>query len=361
MWGDDRQPTRCSATCRWRTAFPRITRSGRCEPLVDAVLRDMSPRFTRLYARTGRPSIPPAKFLRAQLLQVLYSIRSERLLMEQLDYNLLFRWSVGLNMDDAVWDPTVFTKNRERLLAGDVARAFLAHVAAEARARQLLSNEHFSVAGSLIEAWASLKSFQRKDAKAGPPPDDPGNPPVEFHGERRSNATHESTTDPEARLARKGRGHEAKLCHHGHILMETRHGLAVDGAVTPAAGTTERETAVDMLRRLPHAGRLTVGIDKGYDTREFIAVLREMLVTPHVTQNTTNCARAVDARTTRHPGSALSQRARMRIEEIFGWLKTVALFRKTRHRGTARVEWMFVFALAVYNLIRIRNLVAQPG
>jgi transposase len=329
--------------------------------LVDAALREMSPRFALLYARTGRPSIPPEKLLRAQLLQILYTIRSERLLMEQLDYNLLFRWFVGLNLDDPVWDATVFTKNRDRLLAGDVARGFLEQVVAEARDQRLLSSEHFSVDGTLIEAWASLKSFQRKDAPPGPPPDDPGNPTVNFHGERRSNATHTSTTDPEARLFRKGNGQEAKLYHQGHVLMENRHGLVVDGMLTPPAGTAERETAVEMLGRVPSEGRLTLGADKGYDTRDFVAGLHEMAVTPHVTQNTSNRASAIDRRTTRHPGYALSQRARMRIEEIFGWIKTVALLRKTRHRGTARVEWMFVFALAAYNLVRIRNLAAPAG
>jgi transposase len=361
MRGDDRQPDAMFSYVSMEERIPQDHPLRAMRTLVDAVLREMSPRFAMLYARTGRPSIPPEKLLRAQLLQILYTIRSERLLMEQLDYNLLFRWFVGLNMDDAVWDATVFTKNRERLLAGDVARAFLEQVVAEARAQHLLSSEHFSVDGTLIEAWASLKSFQRQAGRTGPPPDDPGNPTVDFHGERRSNATHASTTDPEARLFRKGKGHESKLCHQGHVLMENRHGLAVDGMVTPPAGTTERETAVEMVGRVPQAGRLTLGADKGYDTREFVEVLRQMAVTPHVTQNTTNRSSAIDDRTTRHPGYVLSQRARMRIEEIFGWLKTVALLRKTRHRGTARVKWMFVLALAVYNLVRIRNLAAQPG
>lgn len=361
MRGDDRQPGAMFSYVSIEDRIPQDHPLRVMRTLVDAVLRDMSPRFTLMYARTGRPSIPPEKLLRAQLLQILYTIRSERLLMEQLDYNLLFRWFVGLTMDDPVWDATVFTKNRDRLLAGDVARAFLEHVVADAHARHLLSSEHFSVDGTLIEAWASLKSFQRKDGIAGPPPDDPGNPTVDFHGERRSNATHASTTDPEARLFRKGKGHESKLCHQGHVLMENRHGLVVDGMVTPPAGTAEREAAVEMLGRVPKDGRLTLGADKGYDTREFVDVLREMVVTPHVTQNTTNRASAIDERTTRHLGYALSQRARMRIEEIFGWLKTIALLRKTRHRGTARVEWMFVFALAAYNLVRMRNLAAQPG
>jgi hypothetical protein len=263
--------------------------------------------------------------LRALLLQVLFSVRSERLLMEQLEYNLLFRWFVGLSMDEPVWDVTVFTKNRERLIAGDIARQFFAAVVAEARAAGLLSDEHFTVDGTLIEAWASLKSFTRTDAPPSAPPDDPGNPTVDFHGERRSTATHISTTDPDARLFRKGRGQEAKLYHQGHVLMENRHGLAV------------------------------------YDTREFVDVLRQMAVTPHVAQNTTHRTSAIDQRTTRHPGYAISQRVRKRVEEIFGWLKTVGMLRKTRHRGTARVSWMFVFSLAVYNLVRLRNLAAQPG
>jgi len=361
MRGGDPQPDAVFSYVSMEARIPQDHPLRAMRTLVEAVLKEMSPRFALMYAKTGRPSIAPEKLLRAQLLQILYTIRSERLLMEQLDYNLLFRWFVGLRMDDAVWDATVFTKNRERLLAGDVARAFLDQVVAEARAQHLLSNEHFSVDGTLIEAWASLKSFQRKDAPAGPPPNDPGNPTIDFHGERRSNDTHTSTTDPEARLFRKGKGHESKLCHQGHVLMENRHGLAVDAMVTPPAGTAERETAVELLGRLPYHGRLTVGADKGYDTREFIDVLREMVVTPHVAQNTTNRASAIDERTTRHCGYALSQRARMRVEEIFGWLKTVGLLRKTRHRGTARVEWMFVFSLAAYNLVRMRNLAAQSG
>jgi transposase len=361
MRGDDQEPDGMFSYVSMEARIPADHPLRAMRDLMDAALRELSPRFALMYAKTGRPSIAPEKLLRAQLLQILYTIRSERLLMEQLDYNLLFRWFVGLRMGDVVWDATVFTKNRERLLAGDVARAFLEQVVAEARARHLLSSEHFSVDGTLLEAWASLKSFQRKDAPAGPPPDDPGNPTIDFHGERRSNETHALTTDPEARLFRKGKGHESKLCHQGHVLMENRHGLAVDGMVTPPAGTAERESAVEMLSRVPQHGRLTLGADKGYDTREFVDVLREMAVTPHVTQNTSNRASAIDERTTRHRGYALSQRMRMRIEEIFGWLKTIGLLRKTRHRGTARVEWMFLFALAAYDLVRMRNLATQSG
>jgi len=329
-------------------------------PLVDAVLRELSPRFAELYSRVGRPSIAPEKLLRALLLQVLYTVRSERLLMEQLDYNLLFRWFVGLEMDDPVWNATVFTKNRERLLAGDIARGFFDRVVAQARERGLLSDEHFTVDGTLVEAWASLKSFKRKDEPLAPP-DDPGNPMVDFHGERRSNATHASTTDPEARLARKGKGQEAKLFYTGHVLMENRNGLAVGGCVLPASGYAERAAALDLLGALDRGGGVTLGADKGYDTRDFVAAVRLLGVTPHVAQNTRHRASAIDGRTTRHAGYAVSQQRRKRVEEIFGWLKTVGLMRKTRHRGVRRVDWMFTLALAAYNLVRIRNLTAQAA
>ena len=272
-------------------------------PLVDALLRELSPRFDELYSRVGRPSIAPEKLLRALLLQVLYTIRSERLLMEQLDYNLLFRWFVGLEMDDPVWNATVFTKNRERLLRGDIARAFFDQAVAQARERGLLSAEHFTVDGTLVEAWASLKSFRRKDDPPAPP-DDPGNPTVNFHGERRRNATHASTTDPDARLARKGNAQEAKLCYTGHVLMENRNGLAVDGCVRPASGHAERAAALELLGALAPADRVTLGADKGYDTRDFVAAIRLLGVTPHVAQNTTHRASAIDGRTTRHPGYA---------------------------------------------------------
>jgi len=326
--------------------------------MVDAVLTELSPQFSRLYSRVGRPSIPPEHLLRALLLQVLYSVRSERLLMEQLDYNLLFRWFVGLKADDRIWDATVFTKNRQRLLEGAIAQAFFDRVVAHARERGLMSDEHFTVDGTLIEAWASLKSFQRKDTPPAPP-DDPGNPTVNFHGERRSNATHASTTDPEAQLFRKGDAHEAKLYYQGHVLMENRHGLAVDGSLTPATGFAEREQGLAMAAQLP-AGA-TLGADKSYDTRDFVDGLRGLAVTPHVAQHTTKRSSAIDGRTTRHAGYVVSQRERKRIEEIFGWLKQIGLLRKTRHRGAARVGWMFTFGLAVYNLVRMRNLLAQPA
>src|SRR6267142_5988594 len=292
------------------------------QAMVDTILGELSPQFDQLYSKVGRPSIPPEHLLRALLLQVLYSVRSERPLMEQLDYNLLFRWFVGLAMDDRIWDATVFTKNRDRLLRGDIARAFFTQVRAQAEQQGLLSDEHFTVDGTLIDAWASLKSFQRKDAPPTPP-DDPGNPTVNFHGERRSNATHASTTDPEAQLFRKGKGHEAKLYYQGHVLMENRHGLAVDGELTPATGFAERAAAWTMLARIRGTRRVTVGADKAYDTAEFVAGLRRLQVTPHVAQNTSNRSSALDERTTRHAGYRVSQQKRKRIEEIFGWLKTV--------------------------------------
>ena len=277
--------------------------------------------------------------------------------MEELEYNLLFRWFVGLNVDEAVWDATTFTKNRDRLLAGDIAQEFFTAITDQARTHGLLSDEHFTVDGTLIEAWASLKSFTHKDVPPAPP-DDPGNPTVNFHGERRSNATHASTTDPDTRLFRKGDAHEAKLYYQGHVLMENRHGLAVDGSLTPATGFAEREQALAMATGLPAGAPL--GADKSYDTRNFVDGLRGLAVTPHVAQNTTKRSSAIDGRTTRHPGYLVSQRERKRIEEIFGWLKMIGLLRKTRHRGVARVGWMFLFGLAVHNLVRIRNLAAQP-
>jgi transposase len=326
--------------------------------MVDAALRNMGPQFEAMYAKVGRPSIAPEKLLRALLLQVLYTVRSERMLMEELDYNLLFRWFVGMNIDDPVWDVTVFTKNRQRLLASDVAKMLFAEVLTQARSRELLSTEHFTVDGTLIEAWASHKSFQRKDGADQPPPDDPGNPTVDFHGERRNNATHQSSTDPEARLARKGAGKEAKLSYAGHVLMENRNGIAVNGCVTLAEGRAEPEAALAMVEEIPGQHRITLGGDKGYDSKEFVQELRDHQVTPHLACKQTSI---IDARTTRHPGYVISQQKRKRVEEIFGWLKTVGGLRKTRHRGLARVGWMFTFALAAYNLVRMRNLAAAAA
>jgi transposase len=353
MRGDDRQQAAMFSYISPEARVPQDHPLRAIRALVDEVLGELSPRFETLYARLGRPSIPPEKLLRAQLLQVLYSVRSERQLMEQLDYNLLFRWFVGLNMDDAVWDPTVFTKNRQRLLDGEVAMAFLERVVAQARRRGLLSGEHFTVDGTLLEAWAGLKSFKRK-GETPRPPDDPGNPTVNFHGEKRSNDTHGSTTDPDARLARKGDTREAKLSYAGHAVIDNRHGLVVNAVATPATGTAERDAAIEMASALPDGA--TLGADKGYDTRGFVEALRSLTVTPHVAQNTSNRSSAIDGRTTRHAGYLVSQQKRKLIEEVFGWLKTVGLMRKLRHRGTRRVDWMFTFATAVYNLVRIRNL-----
>jgi transposase len=327
--------------------------------MVDVVLAQLSPRFDRMYAAMGRPSIPPEKLLRAQLLQMLYTIRSERLLMEEMDYNLLFRWFVGLNADDEVWDATTFTKNRDRLLQADVAKEFLAQVVAQASGQGLTSDEHFTVDGTLLEAWAGAKSFQAKEGKSDAPPDDPGNPTVDFHGEQRSNETHESKTDAEAQLARKGPGKESKLSYSGNLLVENRNGLIVAAEVFQANGTAERDAALVMLEKLPGTQPVTVGGDKGFDTRGFVAECRNMQVTPHVAQNHKRPGgSAIDGRTTRHPGYALSQRKRKRIEECFGWLKTIALMRKLRHRGVCKVDWIFTFACAAYNLVRMRNLAA---
>jgi transposase len=326
--------------------------------MVDEALAEMSPRFTRLYAKRGRPSIPPEKLLRALLLQVFYTIRSERALMEQLDYNLLYRWFVGLNMDDAMWDVTVFTKNRERLLKGNIAQVFFQKVVEQARAQDLLSDEHFTVDGTLIEAWAGQKSFQRKDAPPPPPEDGGSNPTWNFHGEKRSNQTHQSTSDPEAMLFKKSRGAESKLSYLGHVLMENRNGLVVDTRLTRATGTAERDAALEMAARIPGGTRrVTLGGDKNYDTRDFVDKLREAAVTPHVAQNQHERRRsAIDQRTTQHPGYAISQKKRKRVEEIFGWIKTIGGLRKTKHRGKDRVGWMFTFAAAAYNLVRMRNL-----
>ncbi len=328
--------------------------------MIDPLLKALSAQFEKLYAETGRPSIPPEYLLRALLLQVLYTIRSERLLMEQLDYNLLFRWFVGLSMDDAVWDHSVFSKNRDRLLEGDIATKFLEKVLAYAREHELLSDEHFTVDGTLIEAWAGQKSFQKQGIpSSGEDSDDPGNPTVDFHGEKRSNDTHQSTTDPEARLYRKGPGKEAKLSFMGHVVIDNRHGLVVSTRYTQATGRAEREAAEEMLEKMKRrrCRRLTLGADKGYDTNDFIGRMRTLKVTPHVAQNNTKRASAIDERTIRHPGYAISQWKRKIVEEVFGWLKTIGLMRKTRHKGQKRGGWMFTFTNALYNLVRMRNLI----
>ena len=331
----------------------------RVRAMTDEILNSMSPLFDAMYAEGGRPSIPPEKLLRAQLLQMLYSVRSERLLMEEIDYSILFRWFVGLNLDEAVWDATTFTKNRDRLLEGAVAKEFLAQVVERARQGGLVSDEHFTVDGTLLEAWASLKSFQPKEQKATTPPDDPGNPSVDFHGQNRSNDTHESKTDPDAKLARKGPGKEAKLSYSGNLQVENRHGLIVNAEVLEANGRAERDAALVMLEQVPGDGRITVAGDKGFDTAEFVAECRHMNVTPHVAQNTARPGgSAIDSRTTRHTSYAISQKKRKRIEECFGWLKDIALLRKLKHRGLFKVGWIFTFAAAAYNLVRLRNLIS---
>jgi len=323
--------------------------------LTDRVLEGLSATFDAMYSPIGRRSVAPEKLLRALLLQSLYTIRSERMLMEQLHYNLLFRWFVGLNMDDPVWDVTVYTKNRDRLLQADVAHKFFDLVLEEAKTLDLISHEHFTVDGTLLEASASLKSF-RQDGEKPSAPDDPGNPSVDFHGEQRSNDTHRSTTDPDALLARKGKGKEAKLSYAGHVLMENRNGLAVEVMVTQATGTAERDAALLMAEGIAGDHQVTLGADKNYDTKDFVAEARQVKATPHVAQNNKGRKSAIDGRTTRHVGYEISQRKRKRIEEIFGWMKTVGGMRKLRHRGLELVRWMFTLSAAAYNLIRIRNL-----
>ena len=355
MRGDDRQQSDLYSYISPEARVPKDHPLRPVRRMVDAALSELSSEFEALYSRLGRPSIPPEKLLRALLLQALYTVRSERMLMEQLDYNLLFRWFVGLNTDDPVWDVTVFSKNRERLLEGAIHQRFFHKVVEQARAQGLLSDEHFTVDGTLIEAWAGHKSFKPKGT--GKPKGGPRNPDADFTGEKRSNDTHASTTDPDARLYRKSYGTESKLSYAGHVLMDNRYGLAVAGRLTQATGGSEREAALEMAADdMPGQGRATLGGDKAYDVRWFVEALRALKITPHVAAK----ARygAVDARTTRHRGYGVSQRKRKMVEQIFGWLKTVGLMRKTRHRGRERVAWMFSFTLAAYNLVRMRNLLA---
>lgn len=332
--------------------------------MTDAVLERLSRRFDRLYSEVGRPSIPPEHLLRALLLQALYTVRSERLLMEQLQYNLLFRWFVGLSADAPVWAPTVFSKNRERLLDGDIAHAFFLEVRADAQAAGLLSDEHFTVDGTLLEAWAGQKSFRRKDGTDDPPSGGPTrNPTVDFKGAPRANATHQSTTDPEARLYKKGAGQTSKLAYLGHVLTENRHGLIMQALVTHATGTAERDAAEALVATLPAHAHLTVGADKLYDTAGFVDRLRALGATPHVAQypTTKRRASAIDRRTTRHPGYAVSQRKRKLVEQCFGWMKTVGPLRKLHHRGGDRVNWTFIFTAAAFNLVRMRTLLTAPA
>ena len=327
--------------------------------LTDAALQALSGDFAALYSGTGRPSIPPEKLLRAMLLQAFYSIRSERQLMERLEFDLLFKWFVGLGIDDGVWDHSTFSKNRDRLLDGEIAAKFLTAVLGQPRVRRLLSSEHFSVDGTLVEAWASMKSVKPRDPPEGGSPTGGGrNAAADFRGQKRSNETHRSTTDPDARLYRKGPGMEAKLYFIGHGLMENRSGLIVDARLTRVSGHAERLAALAMIE--PWADRpraITLSADKGYDAADFIEELRTLNVRPHVAQNTSRRRSAIDGRTTRHPGYGMSQRIRKRIEEAFGWVKTVAGLRKTKLRGLPKVDWAFTFAAAAYNLVRVPKLI----
>jgi transposase len=324
--------------------------------MMDDILKGMSPRFAKLYARTGRPSIAPERLLRALLLQILYTVRSERLLVEQLNYNLLFRWFVGMDMDEPVWNHAVFSKNRERLLNEEVAEIFFQQVLE--RAKPYLSDEHFTVDGTLLEAWASHKSFRPKNEDE--PPSDGGRE-VDFHGDKRSNETHQSSSDPDARLFKKSKGSEAKLGYLGHALMENRHGLLLDAMVTQADGRAERDAAWRMASRIAGVKQVTLGGDKNYDTQEMVQNLRELRVTPHVAQNNTHRRSAIDGRTTQHPGYAISQRERKRIEQSFGWMKTIGMLKKVKLRGLEKVSWLFTFVAAVYNLYRLQRLQAQAA
>jgi transposase len=331
--------------------------------MTDSALQRLSSEFDRLYSRVGRPSIPPERLLRASLLQYLYGIRSERLLMEQLDYNLLFRWFVGLDMDDPVWDASTFSKNRERLLSGDIGVRFLEETVAQAREAGLTSDEHFSVDGTVLEAWASHKSFKKKDGS-----DDDGtagggrNRHVDFRGERRKNDTHQSTTDADARMYTKGGHQGAKLSYLGHIVIENRNGLVVAAEVTLADGNhREREAAARLLADTPRKSRATVGADKAFDTAGFVAAMREQRVTAHVAQNTTKRRSAVVGRTTRHGGYGASQILRKLVEHPFGWLKSAAGLWQVKYRGLDRVDLNFTFGMAVYNLVRMRKLIEAPA
>lgn len=362
MRGERRQQVSMLTLMSPERLVPREHPIRRIKALADAELVRLSPVFDAMYAQRGRPSIPPEALLKAQLLIALYSVRSERQFCEQLQYNLLFRYFLDLGLDDGSFDATVFAKNKARLLAHEVAPRFFEGVVAQARTAKLLSTEHFTVDGTLIEAWASLKSVRPKEEQPTdrPPPDDPGNPTVNWHGERRSNATHASTTDPDAKLARKGHQQAAKLCYSAHVLMENRHGFCVDVSVAPPSGEAEWDEGVRMLMRqrvVPGARPRTVGADKAYDVARFVEVLRANGVTPHVAQQiTVRRGSRIDGRTTRHAGYAVSQRVRKRVEEIFGWWKTIGGLRKTRYRGTARVTQQTYFVAAAHNLLRLAKL-----
>ena len=333
----------------------------RVKQITVELLKTLSRDFSRMYSRVGRPSIPPEKLLRALLLQGLYSIRSERLLMEELNYNLLFRWFVGLSIEDKVWDHSTFSKNRDRLLEHEIVNKFFTRVYEYAEQEGLLSDEHFTVDGTLIEAWASQKSFQPKDGGSGGAGAEGSgrDEDVDYRGQKRSNATHASTTDPDARLYKKSKGGEARLCYMGHVLMENRNGLVVDARLTIATGTAEQEAAVEMVEAVPGSHRITVGMDKAYDQRKCVQGMRELNATAHVAQKKKGSV--IDERTVRHSGYQISMRVRKRVEEIFGWVKTVGVHRKTRFRGELRVGQSFLLTLTAYDLLRIGKLTAQTN
>lgn len=360
MRGEDKKQSSMLMLMSPETRVPQTHPLRAIKTLADEALRKLSPVFDAMYAEGGRPSIPPERLLKSMLLMALYSVRSERQFCEQLDYNLLFRWFLGMSMVEDSFVPTVFSHNRDRLIVHDVAGEFLRAVVEQARKAKLMSAEHFTVDGTLIESWASIKSFKKKGGDDDSPPDDPGNPTVDFHGEKRSNETHESTTDPDAKLARKGKGKEAKLSYSAHALIENRNGLVVDLQMDVADGYAERRNALEMLdNNVPGQGRITVAGDKGYDTRDFVQDCRDRNITPHVAQNITKQRGSnIDQRTTGHPGYAISQRVRKRIEEVFGWIKTVGTFRKTRYIGLGANQVAAHVLASAYNLLRIAKLMA---
>ena len=355
MRGYDNQTEEIFAYVTPESFVPKTHPLRAIRAMADEALKGMDKLFDSMYASTGRYSIPPEKLLKAQLLMILYSIRSNRQLVEQIHYNFLYRWFLGMSLEEKVWDHSSFSTNQERLIGSDVAAEFLARILAQAERKHILSREHFTVDGTLIEAWASIKSFKPKD---GPPSTGGGkNETVDFKGKKLKNDTHASVTDPDARLYRKGKTKESKLCYQGHTLMENRSGLIVKTQVTTASGTSEREAAKTMVKKLPRTTRrITLGGDKGYDTRDFVKELRSLNITPHVAQNDTNRKSAIDGRTTNHPNYAVSQRIRKRIEEGFGWMKTVGRIRKTMYRGIEKIGWQLDLHAVAYNLVRMKNL-----
>ena len=358
MKGSDQFQPSLVSTITLETYVEENHRLRAVRVIVNQILADCEPEFAQMYSQIGRPSIAPEKLFRALLLMVLYSIRSERQLMEHIRYNLLFRWFVGLDADEAVWDSSTFSKNRERLLSSDSARMFFEGVNSHARMRKLMSEDHFTVDGTLLEAWASHKSYRPKDGSGDPPVGGGSNPDVDFKGQKRSSDTHQSFTDTESRMAKKGPGKEAKLCYSGNVLMENRHGLVVDASVVLVEGNHEIDAAVAMLSRNVRQ-RSTVGGDKLYDQSSFVTACKNLHIAPHVAQNNKRRKSCIDNRTCRHKGYQTSQRKRKRIEEVFGWLKTVGGLRKLRYKGRERVDWIFLFSTSIFNLVRITNLEAN--